>query len=650
MTTRRHTHYASLSLALALALPAMACTPAGHGDPSRVPATADTPIGRSATPSEQLAAVRDAYMVEYFARSPVEATAVGIHDHDGRWPDLSAQARARALAWTDAQLAALADIPRDELDVDERLELDLLHDQLELARLSEQVEQPWTRNPLAYSGLISSGLDDLISRDFAPIDVRADNLAARLEGLPALVDQALINLGEPEQVLRPHAEVALRQYLGVVALIEREIPSKTASASAPLRERIAAATPAALAAIERLRAHVEAGLPVASDDWRLGKPAFERKLALTLQTPLSADELLALARAEHSRVRGAMTELATELYIGMWGRPAYTKARKRTALSPIGGLTDDELIREVLAELSADHPQPEALRDAAEANLARLDAFVQTERLVPIDPAEKLEVIWTPEHARGVAIAGLAPPAPLDAAAPGLPSFYLVQPLPSEWTPELRESFLREYNTFMLEILSIHEAIPGHFVQLYWGKREASPLRQVYANGPFVEGWAVYTERLMVEAGYAGAGPSPDAKRPSTTSKALWAVQTDPALRAKAIALFGLKFYLRTVTNAILDHEIHAGTMTREQAIVLMTESSFQERGEAEGKWTRAQLSSTQLSTYFVGAQAWFTLREQAQARAGESFDLLEFHRAALSHGAPPVHRLPELMGWTTAP
>lgn len=641
MTTRRF----PITILLATTL-ALACTPAGRGEPSRMPATADVPVGREPSASERLAKVREAYMTEHFARSPVEATALGIHEHDGRWPDLAPAARARALAWGEARLAELAAIPREQLDADAQLELDILHDQLALARFSEQVEQPWTRNPLAYSGLIASGLDDLISRDFAPIDERASNLAARLEALPALVEQALANLAEPEQMLRPHAEVALAQYPGIATLIEREIPSKTSTASPALRERIAKATPAALAAIERLRAHVEAGLPVASDAWRLGKPAFEQKLPLTLQTALSADDLLALARAEHARVRADMLALATELYVAMWGEAALAKARKKTGLSPIGGMSDDELIRKVLAELAADHPTPEGLRDAAEANLARLDAFVQAEQLVPIDPSEQLEVIWTPEHARGVAIAGLAAPAPLDVDKPGLPSFYLVQPLPDAWTPDLRESFLREYNTFMLEILSIHEAIPGHFVQLYWAERTSSPLRRAYQNGPFVEGWAVYTERLMVEAGYAGAGPSPDATRPKTTSKALWTVQTSDALRAKAIALFGLKFYLRTVTNAILDHEIHAGTMTREQAIALMTEQSFQERGEAEAKWTRAQVSSTQLSTYFVGAQAWFALREQARARAGESFSPLEFHREALAHGAPPVHRLPALMGW----
>lgn len=632
---------AKLSRASALLLLGLGCVPASHPEPSRPPPIADNAIGRVSSPGERVAAASQAFLTGFFARSPVDATAAGMHDHDARWPDLSAEGRAESAAWFARQRIELATIPRDRLDADQRLELDTLRDQLELASFSDEVERPWQRNPLAYSGLISTGLDDLISRDFAPIDARASNLAARLESLPELIDQAIANLDDPEQVLRPHAEVALRQYAGIVALIEREIPAKISGASPQLRERIALASPEAIAAIERLRVHVEHGLPVASDEWRLGPAAFERKLALTLQTPLSAAELLALAEAEHARVRKSMVELASELYAAMWGVDALAKARKR-------GLGDDELVRKVLAELAADHPAPEQLRDAAEANLVRLDAFVRAKSLVPVDEAERLEVIWTPEHARGVAIAGLAAPAPLD-ASPGLTSFYLVQPLPDEWTPELRESFLREYNTFMLEILSIHEAIPGHFVQLYWGKREPSALRRVFANGPFVEGWAVYTERLMVEAGYAGAGPEPGSARPKSVSKALWSVQTNDQLRAKAIALFGLKFFLRTVTNAILDNQIHAGTMTREQAIALMTEQSFQERGEAEGKWARAQLGSTQLSTYFVGAQAWFALREQAEARAGADFDLIEFHRAALSHGAPPVHRLPELMGWDSS-
>jgi uncharacterized protein (DUF885 family) len=432
--------------------------------PDDPPPVSDVAIGRSPTSAQQHEALAEEFLDGYFAASPVSATAYGEHSHDHRWPDLSEQGRHANELWRLARVDRSSTISREELDADGRLELDVIRNQLELSRFAEEVEQIWRSDPLVYSYLISAGLDDLIRREFAPIDQRAESVAARLEGLPALIDQAIANLSDPRLVRRPQAEVAVGQLAGLRTLLETEIPERTAAASPQLRERIAAASPAALAAIERLRKHVEALVPKAEGAWRIGPEAFSRKLALTLQTELSADELLALAHAEHERVRAQMQALARELYVAMYGGKALERHDKSGRIPD-----EDELVREVLAELAKDHPKPEQLRDAAAANLERLAAFVLDHQLVPIDEAEVLEVIWTPPHAQGVAIAGLAAPPPLDAEQPGLPSFYLVQPLPDEWSPELRESFLREYNTFMLEILSIHEAIPGHFVQLYWG-------------------------------------------------------------------------------------------------------------------------------------------------------------------------------------
>lgn len=619
-------------MALALALAGSVACPAAT-PPTTSPPVVDT--DRRSPLEKASAEILDAWL----GSSPVTATSLGDHRFDGAWPKLAPADLEADLRRIDDGLAKLAAIDAASLSVEERVDLDILRNELELQRFSHEVERPWLTSPMAYARLIGDGLDDLVSRDYAPATDRARAVADRLEGLPALVEQAVANL-QPGQTMLPHTEVARGQLDGALVLLG-EIPSRLQGADPAELQRIAAATGPAREAVQRLRDHVEALLPQASAEWRLGKEAFERKLRLTLHTELSADEVRRLAILEHAAVRGRMTELAGQLADVLF-TPAERKAIERKAK----GDKQAALVAAVLEALAGAHVEPQQLRDSIEATLARLDGFVREQGLVTLDDAEVLQVIWTPAHQRGVAIAGLAAPGPLDADKPGLPSFYLVQPVPEDWDAAVKESFLREYNDFMLEILSIHEAIPGHFVQLYWAERTSSPLRRAYQNGPFVEGWAVYTERLMVEAGYAGAGPSPDATRPKTTSKALWTVQTSDALRAKAIALFGLKFYLRTVTNAILDHEIHAGTMTREQAIALMTEQSFQERGEAEAKWTRAQVSSTQLSTYFVGAQAWFALREQARARAGESFSPLEFHREALAHGAPPVHRLPALMGW----
>lgn len=623
-------------LAAALAAAPTACKPPTPPAPPPPAAPTDgrSPFERATTE------VLDAWL----SHSPVTATSLGDHRFDAQWPALAPADLEADLRRIEAGLAQLAALDPAALSPAERVDVEVLRNELELQRFTHEVEQPWARSPMAYARLLGDGLDDLVSRDFAPAAVRARAVRGRLEGLPALVEQAVRNL-EPGKTMQPHTEVARGQLDGVLVLLD-ELPGRLEGADAAELEAITAATPAARQAVQRLRDHVEALLPEASAEWRLGKEAFERKLRLTLHTDLSADEVRRLAILEHAAVRGRMADLAAQLAEVLL-TPAERRAIERKAKADPKGA----LVGAVLEALAAVHVQPDGLRDSIEATLARLDGFVRERGLVTLDDAEVLRVIWTPAHQRGVAIAGLAAPGPLDAATPGLPSFYLVQPVPADWSPADAESFLREYNDFMLEILSIHEAIPGHFVQLYKSKAEPSTLRKVLANGPFVEGWAVYAERVMVEAGYAGAAPT--TALPPATAKRLRRVIDDPALRAKAIALHGLKFYLRSVTNAILDHSIHAGTMDELEALELMVFRSFQQEGEARAKWVRAQLTSTQLSTYFVGAQAWLRLRQAAEQRAaaaGQEFDLRAFHDQALAHGAPPVHMLPALMGWDQAP
>ena len=574
----------------------------------------------------------------YFKRWPALASNLGDHRYDHAWPDLSPAAQKESAEWLVAMRAMLGNVPRDSLTVEQRVDIDIVADQIRLLQLVRRTERPYETNPLLYAFLLGRGLDVLVERDYAPLATRAAALAQRLAGLPTLVDQAVANLADASAIKAPQAKVSLGQLAGVKSFIKDQIPQRIGDAPADVRQQIAAATPPALAAIDKLIAHIKASLPNARGQWRLGKETFTKKLALTLQTDLTADQVYQRAVAEHRKVRQRMEVLARELY-----EPLFGAAAPPVAADSI----NDALIRKVLDALAQDHVEAEELRDACAENLDRLNAFVRSANIVPLDDKEVLKVIWTPPHRRGVAVAGLDAPLLLDAKA-GLPSFYIVQPVPPDWPAERRESLLREYNHFMLEILSIHEAIPGHFVQIYYAKRDPSVVRKVFMNGPFVEGWAVYTERVMVDEGYVGKRQSaPD--QGQQASHGLWRIKSDDALRAKAIALHGQKFFLRAVTNAIIDHEIHAGDMSEEAAVAFMTGSAFQEEGEARGKWVRAQVTSTQLSTYYVGATAWFQIREQAEKRAAEAgreFDLAEFHREALSHGSPPLSRLPELMGW----
>ena len=612
----------------------------GGGTPPAREAPRAAPPAQAAAP--RFADAVDQIFAAAFAANPVDASEVGVHEHDARWPDLSpAGLDANRRRVKDA-MELLARASAGQLPVDQAVDRDILRSDLELQVFSDEVEKPWRRSPLAYSNLIGSGLEDLILRDFAPLATRAENLAARIEGLPALCDQAIQNLVVGD-TRAPAARVAVGQLDGLVVLLEKEIPERIAGA--PQAARVEAATPAAVAAIRKLQAHVrDRLLPAAKPEgWRLGREAFARKLRLTLQSDIPADELVRLAEAEHERVRARMVEVAGELAPVVLDR----KALAAVAKAPD---KDSARVRAVLDALAQVHSAPEALRDDAEAKLKTLGQAVIDKKILSTDPAEVLKVVWTPPHKQGVAVAGLQSPGPLEPRPEGLASLFLVQPVPPEWTPAQRESLLREYNDFMLEILSIHEAIPGHFVQGYHARHNDSKVRRVLPNGPFVEGWAVYTERVMVDAGFSGTLPSkPPAHLPARVAR----VMRDPELRQKAVKLHGLKFYLRTVTNAILDNRIQAGDMTEQQAIELMVDRSYQQEGEARGKWVRAQVSSTQLSTYFTGAQAWFRLREQAEKRAqaaGKPFDMAAFHDAALAHGAPPVPALPRLLGWEPEP
>jgi uncharacterized protein (DUF885 family) len=252
--------------------------------------------------------------------------------------------------------------------------------------------------------------------------------------------------------------------------------------------------------------------------------------------------------------------------------------------------------------------------EVARRSMTEAERFVKSRDLVSVfdDP---LEIIPMPEFQRGVALAYCDPPGPLES---GQKTFYAISPIPENWTRAQVDSFLREYNTRSIHNLTIHEAMPGHYLQLMHANRYRSPLRAVLASGPFVEGWAVYTERMMVDAGYYNG---------------------DPLMR-----LIQLKWYLRTIGNAILDQAVHVDGIERAAAMRLMTRDTFQEEREAAGKWVRVQLTSAQLPTYFVGVQEHLALRAEAEQRAGANFNLKRYHDAVLSFGSPPVRYVRALL------
>ena len=347
-------------------------------------------------------------------------------------------------------------------------------------------------------------------------------------------------------------------------------------------------------------------LPNANGDFRIGRELFDQKLGFALMSPLSRAEIRGRAEAEVLATRARMYELARAVLAGREGAPPApanpTPAQQQAA------------IEAALELASAERPARDGVVELARETLRETTEFVRRDGFVTLRD-EPLEIILMPEFQRGVAIAYCDSPGPLDK---GQRTFFAVSPLPDDWTAEQVDSFLREYNTRSIANLTIHEAMPGHYVQIAHSNRYPSVLRAMLGSGPFIEGWAVYTERVMQDRGFRAG---------------------DPLMR-----LVQLKWYLRSITNAIIDSAIHVDGMTREEAMRLMTETGFQEEREAAGKWVRAQLSSTQLSTYFVGYQEHADMRAEAERRAGAGFDLRRYHDGVLAFGSPPVRFVRELL------
>ncbi|MGK5680922.1 DUF885 domain-containing protein [Actinoplanes sp. URMC 104] len=518
---------------------------------------------------------------------PDVASYTGDHRFDDRLPDLSRGAvDARAAMLRDAT-DALSGIDADALDPEEQVDHAILSAIAErgLFELGDVREHEW--NPLEHNP--GPLVHALISRQFAPAEERLTSLAGRLAAIPDALATARSVLGD---VPRIHAETAIGQFAGTAALIRDELPALL-DQEPGMRATVEPASAAALGALAEfdgwLRGLVDSGEP--GRDPRLGRRLWEARLWHTLDTELPAGEVLSRARANLERVGERLREAAAEL---------------------VGGPATDETVRRALGTLGEQHPANDTIVGLARDTMQEATEFVRKHDVVTLidDPCVIEEM---PEFARGVAVAYCDPPGPLETA--DVPTFYCIAPTPADWSPERVASFYREYNNFMLRNLTIHEAMPGHFLQLAHSRRfrAATRVRALGWSGPFVEGWAVYAEEAMADLGFGGL----------------------------PVRLQQLKMQLRMSLNAIIDQLVHCEDLQEPDAMALLTGAGFQEDGEAAGKWRRALLTSTQLSTYFVG------YTEVSAIAAARPFGATPkaWHDAMLAHGSPPPRHLATLLG-----
>lgn len=524
------------------------------------------------------------------ARSPVSATQSGYHQHNGAALDemlddyspAAVDAQRKFLQEIQTRATALSGV---KLDKEQQADLDIIKNNVGLSLLELDTIQSYKHNPTIYVELIGNALFSEFVLEYAKKEERLQHITKRIEKIPELIDQAKMQLTDAPEVWN---RVAREENDGNISLIDKNL---RAAIPAEQKSSYGAAAAKAIESLKGFNTYLKNDLSKKTSDWRLGKDKYARKFAYVVATGRTPEELLTAAEADLKATREAMAKLAAP-----------------------------QTVEQALAEVARQHPTPDTYVAKARETLAEATAFVKEKDLVTLPPRGNLQVIETPEFMRGIyAVGGFNPAPPLQ---PELGAFYWITPIPKNWPKDRIDSKLREYNDFGLQEITIHEAMPGHYVQLEYAN-DVQPLsrrllRNLFGNGPYVEGYAFYTQQMMDEAGYLNG--------------------------SKALRLTFNKQVLRALANAILDVRLQTMSMTEQEALDLMIKDTYQEKEEATAKLQRAQLSSCQLPTYYAGWKGWNEVRDHYKQRKGAAYSLKEFHDAALKESAVPLPVLDRLL------
>jgi uncharacterized protein (DUF885 family) len=557
--------------------------------------------------------LEDEFIYTTLSFSPVAATSAGYHRHRGAnldqlLDDFSPTSLDRQKKFYEDIRNRLGDASRDKsLSPEDRADYDIMHDQIELALFELDVIQSYRHNPTIYVELIGNGLFNPLVLEYASKPERLRDIIARLEKIPSLLDQAKANLTDAPEIW---TKVACEENDGNIDLVEHAIPT---ALPAELRGDFDRAAKPALAALRGFQDFLKNDLAKRNRaDWRLGPEKYQHKFRYTMGTDLTPEQVLEAAESELKAIRGQMLEVARSL-------PAAKSAAARAQTSSGPHEIENLVISGTLNRIAEKHATPETYMADAKRDLEEARAFVSAKNLLILPARSNLQVIDTPEFMRGIYAVGGFSPAP--ALEPQLGAFYWITPIPKTWPAKRIESKLREYNFYHLKLLTIHEAMPGHYVQGEFANdvepKRRRLLRGLWGSGTYVEGWGEYAEQLMLDQGY---------------------LNNSPELR-----LTFQKEMLRVLANAILDVRLQTMGMTDQQALDLMERETFQETEEATAKLQRAKLSSCQLPTYFVGWRDWLRLRDTYQ-QVNPSSTLQQFHDRALKEGAVPLPVLSRLL------
>lgn len=543
----------------------------------------------------------NAFIDSLWELSPTWALYSGKHVNDGYLDIPNEASRAKTLAFVSAQQAALAKFDQQSLSANELIDYHLINNLLGSMAWDITTFKSWQWDPSNYN--VAGGFAQIINENFAPLDDRLRSVLARMENIPAYYAAAQANINQPTL---EHTELAIMQNQGAFSVFSDDLLKQVADSGlsdgekALFKTRFDAATVAINGHIAWLNNLVSQLKKDGARSFRIGEALYEQKFAFDIQAGMTAKQLYEKAMADKERVQGEMTKLTDKLWSKYFTTP-------KPADNKIA-------IRQLIDKLSTQHVKRDDFVNEVRKQIPQLIDFVNQKNLVTLDPKKPLVVRETPEYMRGFAGASISAPGPYEKLGN---TYYNVTPL-DDMSDESAESYLREYNHWILQILNIHEAIPGHYTQLVYSNESPSLVKSLFGNGAMVEGWAVYTERMMLEEGYGNFEPE------------MW--------------LMYYKWNLRVISNTILDYSIHVKGMTEKEAIALMMDEAFQQQAEAEGKWHRATLSQVQLTSYYSGYREIYDFREEYKKAKDKDFDLKTFHEKFLSYGSAPVKYIRQLM------
>jgi len=537
---------------------------------------------------------------------PGWASSVGFHKYDSVLVIPDATSRLKELAFCEANLDSLKAFKLSALSDANKIDYYLIDNQLKYAEWGIKEQKAYQWDPSGYN--VSESFANMLGNDYAPLEKRLDDFYIRMAAIPSYYNAAKKNIKNPTL---EHTQLAIEQNLGGITVFEDDLEAALQKSNLNEKDKagIRARAKLSVAAIKDYTTWLKNYRNENPRSFRLGKDLYDKKFSFEIQSGYTTDEIFQKAVEHKAELHLKMYAIAKQLwpkYFGSKPVPANTL----------------ETIRQMIDTLSVNHVQPDSFQAAIEHQLPELVSFIKNKNLIYIDPSKPLVVRKEPGYMAGVAGASINAPGPYDKNGN---TYYNVGSLEG-WDKDKSESYLREYNHYILQILNIHEAIPGHYTQLVYANQSPSIIKSILGNNAMIEGWAVYAERMMLESGYDG-------------DKGVSSTEASPEMW-----LMYYKWNLRSTCNTILDYSVHTKDMSKEQAMNLLVNEAFQQKAEAEGKWKRVSVTQVQLCCYFTGYTEIYEFRQQLKDDMKDQFDLKSFHEKFLSYGSAPVKYIKELM------